>query len=84
MVIFLDTGIHNFNPSPQCEVALRLFACLHYFAPCDSNMSVLAVGSMCMAVRDRVCVKEWMAIDEFIGPGGLPICEELPEGNASE
>ncbi len=75
-------GLPNFNPSPECEVAIRLFACLHYFQACDDNMSVLATGAVCRDVRDRICVREWMEIDEFLGPSGLPICEELPEGNA--
>ena len=80
-VIFLETGFPNFNPSPECDMAFRLFGCLFYFAPCDSNMSVLATRTLCRDVRDRVCVREWMELDEFLGTGGLPICEDLPEGN---
>ena len=84
IVISFDVGIQNFNPSPECEMALRLLGCLHFFAPCDSNMSVLAIGTLCREVRDMVCEREWMAIDEFLGPGGLPVCEEFPEGSTSE
>ena len=73
-----------FNLSPECDVALRSFLCLHLFGVCDGNSSFLATGATCSLVRDEVCEREWREIDALIDPARLPICEELPQGDTAE
>ena len=76
----LNTALPGFNPSPECAVAFRSFFCLYLFGACDGNASALATGATCRDVRDRACVREWRAMDDFLQPNGLPVCEDLPGG----
>jgi len=77
--IVLDGVLPSFAPSPECNAAFRLLSCLVEFGACDANSTQLATMEMCIDVRDRLCVKEWSSIAEFVGPRGLPDCELLPQ-----
>ena len=81
-VTLLFSELHNFDPSPRCYTEFRSFTCLLVFGVCSTNSTMLATRQMCFNVRDEVCVREWREISDFLGPGGLPVCEELPEGPA--
>ena len=84
LAILLNTILPSTNPSPECDVAFRSFSCLYALGACDNNSSVLATRATCSDLRDRVCVREWTRIIDFIGPGDLPVCEDLPSGNFME
>ena len=78
--VILVAGIMFFEPSPECAETFQSFLCFFGFGACDTDSTVLATRQMCVNVRDGVCVREWREISDFLGPGGLPVCEELPEG----
>ena len=80
LVAWLNSALPGFNPSPECTVAFRSFFCLYLFGACDGNASAIATGATCRDVRDRACVREWRAMDDFLQPNGLPVCEDLPGG----
>lgn len=81
LTIFLRSGLPSFHPSPECEAAFRDFICLSVLGACGANSTELATRDMCTSVRDGVCAREWLQVSAFLGPEGLPICEELPESN---
>jgi hypothetical protein len=78
--VALFTALPSFDLSPECSPAFLSFFCFFLFGACDTDSNMLATRQMCVDVRDGVCVREWRELDGFLGPGGLPVCEELPEG----
>jgi hypothetical protein len=78
--VTLFSALPSFDLSPECSPAFLSFFCFFLFGACDTDSNMLATRQMCVDVRDGVCVREWKEIDDFLGPGGLPVCEELPEG----
>lgn len=77
LTILLNSGLNIFNSSPECVLGFRSFLCDRAFGSCDSTLSS---RDKCRNVRDSLCTREWLEIESFIG--GLPVCEDLPEGTA--
>ena len=80
LLLLLSIGLPFFNPSPNCTAAFRSFSCLNLFGVCDDNLTEFATREACVNVRDGVCARVWQEVSDFVGPGGLPVCEDLPEG----
>ena len=68
------------NPSPQCREAIMPFLCLSIFTLCDSSNHLHTIlREDCLELRDDICAEEWRQAVAILGPGVLPICEDLPD-----
>ena len=77
--LLVESGLSFLNPSAECVAAIRPFLCLYLFGVCDSSSQLRQVSSSeCVDLRDDICATEWSAAIGFLGPGTLPVCEELP------
>ncbi len=77
-LIVLNHAFPSFIPSLECHIAFRSMFCLSVFGACDGNSSQLATRGLCTNVRDGVCAREWALASDFLGPQGLPVCEDIP------
>lgn len=76
----LTEGLPLLNPSQECMDIIRPLICLHLFGLCDTNNDLREpVMETCLDVRDNICTREWSVALMFLGPGVLPVCEELPD-----
>ena len=83
--LLIESGLSFLNPSAECVAAIRPFLCLYLFGVCDSSSQLRQVSSSeCVDLRDDICATEWSAAVGFLGPGSLPVCEELPTQTADD
>ena len=76
--LLIESGLSLLNPSAECVAAIRPFLCLYLFGVCDSSTQLRQVSSSeCVDLRDDICATVWSAAVGFLGPGTLPVCEEL-------
>ena len=76
--LLINGALSFLNPSAECLAAIRPFLCLYLFGVCDSSSQLRQVSSSeCVDLRDDICATEWSAAVGFLGPGKLPVCEEL-------
>ena len=76
----LVNGLSFLNPSPQCREAIIPFLCLYIFTLCDSSNNLhTTLREDCLELRDNICAEEWSQAVGFLGPGVLPLCEDLPD-----
>ena len=76
----LAVGLRLLSPSPECEMSIRPFLCLHVFGLCGSDTAHhTTTRQMCTELRDDLCVTEWSTAVGFLGVGVLPVCENLPD-----
>ena len=76
----LANGLPILNPSPECAEAIIPFLCLSIFSVCDANnRSHTILRADCLELRDDICADVWRGAVAILGPGALPICEELPD-----
>ena len=77
--LLIESGLSFLNPSAECVAAIRPFLCLYLFGVCDSSSQLRQVSSSeCVDLREDICATEWSAAVVFLGPGRLPVCENLP------
>lgn len=75
----LLTNLPLLRPGPECEVSIRPFLCLHIFGLCDTERNYhTTLRAACAELRDNKCVSEWAMAVQFLPPGSLPVCENLP------
>ena len=80
MAMLLVNGLTFFNPSEECLGAILPFLCLTLFPLCDPDNNVHTISREdCLSLRDEICVDIWRMAVQFLGPGVLPICENLPD-----
>ena len=83
--LLIESGLSFLNPSAECVAAIRPFLCLYLFGVCDSSSQLRQVSSSeCVDLRDDICANEWSAAVGFLGPGRLPVCENLPTQTPDE
>lgn len=71
-------GLQLLNPSEECERGIRSFLCLQMLGLCDDDNVFHTIDTeTCVHLRDSICPNEWMIGLQFLGPDGLPVCEEL-------
>ena len=77
----LVNGLSFLNPSPQCREAIIIpFLCLYIFTLCDSSNNLHTTSrDDCLELRDNICAEEWSQAVGLLGPGVLPLCEDLPD-----
>ena len=76
----LVNGLSFLNSSPQCREAIMPFLCLYIFTLCDSSNNLrTTLREDCLELRDNICAEEWSQAVGFLGPGVLPLCEDLPD-----
>ena len=76
----LVNGLSFLNPSPQCRDAIIPFLCLYIFTLCDSRNNLHTTSrDNCLELSDNICAEEWSQAVGFLGPGVLPLCEDLPD-----
>ena len=76
----LVNGLSFLNPSPQCREAIIPFLCLYIFTLCDSSNNLHTTSREdCLELRDNICAEEWSQAVGFLGPGVLPLCDDLPD-----
>ena len=78
--MLLVNGLSLANPSEECFEAIIPFLCLALFPLCDSDNNLRTIlREDCLSLRDDICVEIWRGATQILGPGVLPICEELPD-----
>jgi len=78
----LVNGLPFLRPSEECMEAIVPFLCLAIFPLCDSNNNLHTIlREDCLNLRDSFCVDLWNEAMAILGPGVLPVCEELPDIN---
>ena len=76
----LAVGLRLLSPSPECEMSIKPFLCLHVFGLCGSDTAhYTTTRQMCTELRDDLCVTEWSTAAGFLGPEVVPVCETLPD-----
>ena len=76
----LLSGLPFLRPSEECLEAITPFLCLAIFPLCDTNNNLrIILRADCLNLRDNLCADLWSQAIELLGPGILPICEELPD-----
>ncbi len=78
MLLFFGNGLDILvKPSLECNILLRHVHCLLGYEVCDGNRSLQLSRESCEAIRDHICVKEWIAYSLFSGPNGFLNCNEI-------
>ena len=78
--MLLVNGLNILTPSEECLAAIVPFLCLSLFPLCDTDNNLRTVSREdCLSLRDEICVDIWRMATRVLGPGVLPICEELPD-----
>ena len=78
----LVNGLSLLSPSPQCREAIIPFLCLSTFTLCDSSNHLHTIlREDCLKLRDDICAEEWRQAVAILGPGVLPVCEDLRDAN---
>ena len=79
--MLLVDGLSNIlTPSEECLAAIVPFLCLSLFPLCDPDNNLRTISREdCLSLRDEICVDTWRLAARVLGPGVLPICEELPD-----
>ena len=76
----LVNGLSLLSPSQQCREAIMPFLCLSIFTLCDSSNHLHTIlREDCLELRDDICTEEWRQAVAILGPGILPVCEDLPD-----
>ena len=73
----LINGLNFIGASAECKEKAVSFFCLHLFGLCiESGVSIQPTAGQCEEIRDIICQKEWVTIEQF--GMDLPDCEMFP------
>ncbi len=65
------------NISSKCQLLFRHLQCLLGYGVCDGNRILQFSRESCEAIRDSLCVKEWLEFSQFSGPSTFLDCNTL-------
>ncbi len=65
------------NFSSKCQLLFRHLQCLLGYGVCDGNRILQFSRESCEAIRDSLCVKEWIEYSQFSGPSTFLDCNTL-------
>ena len=78
--MLLVNGLIILTPSEECLAAIVPFLCLALFPLCGPDRNIYTIAREdCLSLRNEICVDTWRTAVQILGPGVLPICEELPD-----